>query len=481
MRTEVRHKGVELIFSATPSLETLRILLGVACQEDVFQVEDPMLITIADVSRAHFYADVVRDVYVRLPSEDTKTKQPGVCGTLRKTMYGSLDAAQRWGEHYAQVVEKGGCTRGVASPCHFFHKDLETYILVHGDDFFIVGRQEGREHVLRLLRSAYELSKVVTLGPLPSQSRTATILGRTLTLRQWGIEYEPDQQHVSRALKALGLTGAKGVGTPGTDDVGGPKASEISEMRKTAKWHNPPEEVSEEDDLLIGEELKLFQSVAARFNFLAMDRPDLLYSVKELMRKMASPRAQDLIALKRVARYTIKYPRMACRYPWTPLDSNIEVFGDANFAGTHCTRKSTVGGIAMWSGQFVKAWSKTMAVLALSSGESELAAGVRAATEGMGLQSILNDLCLCGHVAIKSDATAAIGMVHRLGLGKVRHLAVGDLWVQHHVHSGKIRVAKMSGLENPSDAQTKFLGPEPLLRYTKTSNWVPVVDDDKSR
>ena len=80
----------------------------------------------------------------------------------------------------------------------------------------------------------------------------------------------------------------------------------------------------------------------------------------------------------------------------------------------------------MWSGQFVKGWSKTMAVLALRSGESELAAVVRAATEGMGLQSILNDFCLCGHVAIKSDATA--------------HLAVGDLWVQHR--SGKIRVAK---------------------------------------
>ena len=47
----------------------------------------------------------------------------------------------------------------------------------------------------------------------------------------------------------------------------------------------------------------------------------------------------------------------------------------------------------MWSGQFVKAWSKTMGVLALSSGESELVAVVRCATEGMGLQSILNDFC----------------------------------------------------------------------------------------
>ena len=118
MCTEVRHEGVEPIFSATPPLETLRVLLSVACQEDVFRVEDPVLDTAADVSRAHFYAVAVRDVYVRL-----------------KTMYGSLDAAQRWGEHHAQFMEAGGFSRGVAAPCHFFHEGLQTYILVHGDDF----------------------------------------------------------------------------------------------------------------------------------------------------------------------------------------------------------------------------------------------------------------------------------------------------------------------------------------------------------
>ena len=93
VRTEVRQKGVEPIFSATPPLETLRVLLGVACLEDVFRVEDPLLITTADVSRAHFCADAVRDVHVRLPDEDPQAMQPGVCGKLRKTMYGSLDAA----------------------------------------------------------------------------------------------------------------------------------------------------------------------------------------------------------------------------------------------------------------------------------------------------------------------------------------------------------------------------------------------------
>ena len=98
----------------------------------------------------------------------------------------------------------------------------------------------------------------------------------------------------------------------------------------------------------------------------------------------------------------------------------------------------------------------------------------RAATVGLGLQAIPSDFDLCGHVAFKSEATAAIGMVHRLGLGYVLHLAVEDLWIQHHVRSGKIRVSKMSGLETPSDAQTKYFGPEPLQRRTKACNWVPV-------
>ena len=71
--------------------------------------------------------------------------------------------------------------------------------------------------------------------------------------------------------------------TPGTDDAAGLEASELC---RTAKWREPPEEIKEED-LLTGEELKLFQSAAARFNFFAMDRLDLLYAVKELMRKMA--------------------------------------------------------------------------------------------------------------------------------------------------------------------------------------------------
>ena len=155
---EVRHKGVEPIFSATPPLETLRILLCVACQEDVFQVEDPFLISITDVSRAHFYADAVRDVYVRLPDEDPKQSSQARVGNCERLCTDPWVQPNGGESITLKFLETGGFSRGVASPCHFFHKDLGTNILVHGADFFMVGRQEERKDALSLVRGAFEQS-----------------------------------------------------------------------------------------------------------------------------------------------------------------------------------------------------------------------------------------------------------------------------------------------------------------------------------
>ena len=78
-------------------------------------------------------------------------------------------------------------------------------------------------------------------------------------------------------------------------------------------------------------------------------------------------------------------------------------------------------------GKFIKGWSKTMSILCLSSGESELGGLVRACTEGLGIKAIFMDMGIDLSIKILSDATAAIGMARRLGLGKVRHLATADL------------------------------------------------------
>ena len=96
-----------------------------------------------------------------------------------------------------------------------------------------------------------------------------------------------------------------------------------------------------------------------------------------------------------------------------------------------------------------------MSILALSSGESELGALIKASTEGLGLQAVLQDFQVKVNVKVLSDATAAIGMARRLGLGRVRHLATADLWVQQRVRAGELHLAKYPSRENGADLMTK--------------------------
>ena len=55
-----------------------------------------------------------------------------------------------------------------------------------------------------------------------------------------------------------------------------------------------------------------------------------------------------------------------------------------------------------------------------------LMAVVKGAQEGLGMKALLADWGIEARIHEKSDATAAIGIVARTGLGKVRHLAVAD-------------------------------------------------------
>ena len=78
--TEVRPKGKEAIFSATPPLESLRILVSFLAAENPEGHSDPLKVALVDVSRAHFYAPAVRDVFIELPPEDDQAQVPKRCG-----------------------------------------------------------------------------------------------------------------------------------------------------------------------------------------------------------------------------------------------------------------------------------------------------------------------------------------------------------------------------------------------------------------
>ena len=118
-----------------------------------------------------------------------------------------------------------------------------------------------------------------------------------------------------------------------------------------------------------------------------------------------------------------------------------------------------------WGTHVLEWWSKTQPTIALSSGEAELAAIVRSTSEGLGMLAIMEEYGFTTKLVVKSDAVAAIGIVKRQGLGRVRHLAVADLWIQQKAKEGTVRYLKLPGKENTSDIMTKAVEAETLNRH----------------
>ena len=111
----------------------------------------------------------------------------------------------------------------------------------------------------------------------------------------------------------------------------------------------------------------------------------------------------------------------------------------------------------MHGGHLIKSWSRTQAIVALSSGEAELYGMVKASAELLGAMSAMHDFGneLQGHVL--GDSSAALGIVKRQILGKTRHIDTNFLWVQEKQATKQIAYEKTAGNTNPADLLTKAL------------------------
>ena len=110
----------------------------------------------------------------------------------------------------------------------------------------------------------------------------------------------------------------------------------------------------------------------------------------------------------------------------------------------------------MLGGCPIKAWSKTQPTIALSVGEAEWIAIVKAGAESLGIQSLLRDL---GeeevYIQVQIDSSTGKSIASRRGAGRVRHLETQDLWVQEAVRRGKFEMKKICRKKSPSDLCTK--------------------------
>ena len=151
-------------------------------------------------------------------------------------------------------------------------------------------------------------------------------------------------------------------------------------------------------------------------------------------------------------------------------ENKIVTWVDTDFAGCHATRRSTSAACICRGGHLLKHYSATQSTVALSSAEAELTGICRGASHGLGMLSLCRDLGLNMSLDVRTDAAAAIGVCRRRGLGKIRHLATADLWVQEKLRLKEFTLTKTPGSQNPADMLTKHLDRATLEKHLRTLN-----------
>ena len=194
------------------------------------------------------------------------------------------------------------------------------------------------------------------------------------------------------------------------------------------------DEIPKDDPALPITQVTEYRGLAARANYLSLDRFDIQYAAKEACRDMSTPRISSMSKMKRLARYLLEHPRQVLVFrPCEVVDSPIVVYTDSDWAGCLRTRKSTSGGMLFFEGGLLKTWSSTQASVAQSSGEAEYYALVRACSEALGMQSVMRDLGWEAKIVVHIDSSAAKSVASRTGLGKLRHIEVKFLRAQEFV------------------------------------------------
>ena len=103
----------------------------------------------------------------------------------------------------------------------------------------------------------------------------------------------------------------------------------------------------------------------------------------------------------------------------------------------------------------------------MSSAEAELYAMSKCAQQTASLLSIARDFGIELNAVVHSDATAALGIAYRRGLGgKTRHVKVQYLWIQDAVENKELKIEKVGTLESPADMQ--FLASDSLSRHARS-------------
>lgn len=77
------------------------------------------------------------------------------------------------------------------------------------------------------------------------------------------------------------------------------------------------------------------------------------------------------------------------------------------------------------------------------------------------------DLGVEARVAVLADASAALGIIERNGLGNVRHIEAAHLWIREVAAKRRLKFVTAKGQYNPADLMVKELAAADIERHVE--------------
>ena len=257
------------------------------------------------------------------------------------------------------------------------------------------------------------------------------------------IASRPDPKYINNMLVLMGMEECNGVPSP---------------MVKRSEAEEPQQPV---DQALSSK----YDTCVGTLGFITKYRKDIQYATRQLAKARGKATQSDLLDLKRCLRY-LAGTRYQCEIHKidTSDGTDLIVEADADWA-SGSSRKSTSAGMIFLDGVCLASWCRGQAVIAYSSGESELYSIISAMCEAMFVQTVLQEM---GYkdglvkIRLRTDSAAAKGTLSRVGLGKLKHVDIKLLWAQERIAERDMSLEKVATRWNRSDLNTKVLGPERL-------------------
>ena len=459
------------ISGPTPSVESLRVLLGMACGAWGCP---PMGLFAIDVSQAFMNAPLEKHhVVVRLPtsvSRDNDANEP-VYLEAKKGLNGLRVGSLAWASFFARIVREAGLESSVTEPCLYAGSvgGAPVVLICYVDDVLVATPKEASYKIVFDLLAKHV--KIRETGRIPLSSAkngSLRFLGRTISRKAGdaALYLSVDPDYMDECFREFGIE--KGSTT-------------FPDIR-------PAIEETIEQEPISAEAHARFRRILGRLSWMCQTRLDLLVLVGLLSTGQVSPKPGHEKALRMVLRYLITDMKVGQRFPTEgelpDYAETLLVYTDAGFAPMRSTNRRSITGVCLvYRGVLLKAFSRHQGSVTLSSCEAELSAGQEGIQEGLGLsRTVFQVLKALGLVQVTSlclawltDSLSGKMILEASDLQRrSRHVEIRICWLRELMAKGILECAHVPGTENPADALTKCLALATFLKHRVLLGFVPL-------